>query len=105
MKILAIDAALFCANMMKIPHGGWVPLGVGLAIYTVFSTFKRGREILGTRMREQSIPLERFLKDLATAEVVRRSPRPRAFAHPTLCIRRDYMQRLHVTTPSAAAGT
>ena len=41
-----IDLAFFSANSLKIGDGGWFPLVFGLAVFTVLSTWKRGREIL-----------------------------------------------------------
>jgi KUP system potassium uptake protein len=69
---MAIDLAFFGANILKVRDGGWVPLAMGLGIYVIFSTFKRGREILAARIHEQAIPLERFLRELDGSDVARR---------------------------------
>jgi KUP system potassium uptake protein len=69
---LALDLAFFGSNILKVREGGWVPLALGLGIYVIFSTFKRGREILAQRIHERSIPLERFLRDLESKDIVRR---------------------------------
>jgi KUP system potassium uptake protein len=61
---LLLDLAFFGANVMKIPDGGWLPLLVAGSIYTMMSTWRRGRQMLGRRLRERLIPLELFLADL-----------------------------------------
>ncbi|MBP7678307.1 MAG: KUP/HAK/KT family potassium transporter, partial [Thermoanaerobaculia bacterium] len=47
--ILVIDLAFFGANIVKIGHGGWVPLAIALFVYTIMTTWKRGRLILQAR--------------------------------------------------------
>lgn len=57
-----IDLSFFGANLAKILDGGWVPLVVGLFIFTIMTTWKRGRKLLEIRNREKTIPLENFLQ-------------------------------------------
>ena len=57
---VVIDLAFFGANALKIAHGGWFPLLVGGAIFVLMTTWKKGRELLGQRIREQIVPLEDF---------------------------------------------
>lgn len=59
---LLIDCAFLAANTTKIHDGGWFPLVVGIAIFTLLTTWKRGREILAQRFREQLVPLEDFFE-------------------------------------------
>jgi len=61
---LAIDLAFLGANLVKITDGGWFPLIVGVVVFVVMSTWKRGREILFDRLRPGAIPLEPFIKSL-----------------------------------------
>ncbi|HEX5829978.1 MAG TPA: potassium transporter Kup [Gemmatimonadaceae bacterium] len=61
---LGIDLAFLGANLLKIPHGGWFPLVVGGAIFTLLTTWKRGRLILSKRMRDRTLPLKKFLESL-----------------------------------------
>lgn len=68
---LLIDLAFWGANLLKIPHGGWFPLVVGLVAFTLMSTWKMGRRILGDRIREGALPQELFLKDVAENPPVR----------------------------------
>jgi KUP system potassium uptake protein len=61
---LVIDLAFFSAAMMKLLHGGWFPLALAIAVFTMMMTWRRGREILFERLNQQSIPLDPFLKSL-----------------------------------------
>jgi KUP system potassium uptake protein len=61
---LVIDLAFWGANLLKIPHGGWVPLVIGAAVFTLLSTWKKGRVILSERMTERTLPRELFLEGL-----------------------------------------
>ena len=61
---LTVDLAFFGANALKIVHGGWVPLVIAAAVYSLLSTWKAGRTILGDRLREKAYPFELFVKDL-----------------------------------------
>ena len=61
---LAIDLAFWGANLLKIPHGGWVPLVIGAVVFTLLTTWKQGRQLLAHRMQERSLPREAFLERL-----------------------------------------
>jgi len=62
---LLVDAAFFSANSVKILDGGWFPLVLGLAIYTLLSTWKRGRHLLYEKLKQDSMPLDAFISSLA----------------------------------------
>ena len=59
-----IDVAFFASAMLKVPHGGWFPLAIGLGVFVVMTTWRRGREVMFQRLNEASVPLEPFLKSL-----------------------------------------
>jgi KUP system potassium uptake protein len=63
---LTVDLAFWGASIVKIPAGGWFPLAVGAVIFTLMSTWKSGRRILADRMAAGTLPIELFLKDVAT---------------------------------------
>ncbi|MEK6371371.1 MAG: potassium transporter Kup [Acidobacteriota bacterium] len=69
--LLIIDLAFFGANIIKIFDGGWFPLAVGLMIFTLMTTWNRGRIILSERLREQSVAMDDFLRDLAKGNIPR----------------------------------
>ncbi len=62
---LTVDLAFFIANAVKIEHGGWFPLIIGAAIFTLMSTWKRGREMVFERLHANEIALEPFLAGIA----------------------------------------
>jgi KUP system potassium uptake protein len=68
---LVIDLAFFGANIIKIPHGGWFPLVVGAVVFTLMSTWKRGRQILAERLGAQTLPREIFLRELVATPPTR----------------------------------
>jgi KUP system potassium uptake protein len=68
---LVMDLMFFAANLLKIRHGGWVPLAMAFGIYVVMTTWKRGREILSKRMMEKTVPLKLLLADLAAEPPIR----------------------------------
>lgn len=57
---LIIDGAFLGANLLKIAHGGWVPLVIGVLIYLLMTTWQKGRQVLSTRLKERSMPIETF---------------------------------------------
>lgn len=62
---LVVDLAFFSANAIKIPHGGWFPIAVAVMVFTLLSTWERGREILLERLRTGAIALTPFLEGVA----------------------------------------
>jgi KUP system potassium uptake protein len=62
---LTIDLAFFGANILKIPDGGWFPLLMGVVIFTVMLTWKRGRELLYRRLKDDAMELEPFIEAIA----------------------------------------
>jgi KUP system potassium uptake protein len=57
-----MDGAYLGANLTKIPDGGWVPLAMGLGIFTLLTTWSRGRALMRQNMAEGTIPIEVFAK-------------------------------------------
>jgi KUP system potassium uptake protein len=62
---LVIDLSFFAANVIKIEHGGWVPLMLAIGIYTLMSTWKRGRQQLGEIQDGNAMPLDTFLTSIS----------------------------------------
>lgn len=59
---LCVDLAYFLANALKIPQGGWFPIGVAMASFTVLTTWKRGRKLLFDEIARQAIPVKMFIE-------------------------------------------
>ena len=68
---LIIDGSFFSANAVKLMHGGWVPMALGIALFTGMLTWKRGRALLSARLREVTMPLSLFLESVEKGSVHR----------------------------------
>jgi KUP system potassium uptake protein len=66
-----IDAAFLASNSLKIPDGGWFPLLIGGVVFTLLTTWKRGRKVLFDRLSEDALPLEQFIQSIELAPPVR----------------------------------
>ncbi len=60
--LILIDGAFFGANLLKVAHGGWLPLVIGAAIFTAMTTWKTGRRILFERLTARALPLDDFMQ-------------------------------------------
>ena len=68
---VCIDIAFFSANSVKIIDGGWFPLAFGGLIFTILTTWKRGREILHDKLGQDAIDLKPFIESLALGGTTR----------------------------------
>ena len=59
--IMTVDLALFGANTLKIPSGGWFPLVVGVAVFTILTTWRSGRRLVRMRLESEAVPLASFI--------------------------------------------
>jgi KUP system potassium uptake protein len=59
--LLTVDMAYFAANLLKIPQGGWFPLGVAVISYAVLTTWKRGRGLLFAEVTKQSVSMQAII--------------------------------------------
>ena len=71
---LTLDALLVIACSLKFMQGGWFPIVLGIAIFTIMATWKRGRELLLSHIRKDDPELLPFIKSLST-DTVRKVPR------------------------------
>ena len=60
---ILVDLAFLGANALKIVEGGWFPLLLGAVLFTVMTTWKRGRQILTNRLVMATKPIERFVAE------------------------------------------
>jgi KUP system potassium uptake protein len=56
-----IDLAFWASNMLKLFDGGWFPLLIGAAIFTLMLTWKQGRKLLQDKTQQDGIELRSFL--------------------------------------------
>ena len=68
---LIIDGSFFAANLLKIREGGWVPLSIAFLIFTLMTTWNRGREIVQELLRRGMLPVDLLLADLENRKTVR----------------------------------
>jgi KUP system potassium uptake protein len=61
---LVVDLAFFTATLAKIPHGGWVPISIGIVVFTLMTTWRTGKRIVRQRTVRRGVPLDRFVHDL-----------------------------------------
>ncbi|MGA7180113.1 MAG: potassium transporter Kup [Thiobacillaceae bacterium] len=61
---LTVDLTFFAANVPKIPHGGWFPLVIGVSVFIMLSSWKKGRALLLARQTNEDLALEPFLRQL-----------------------------------------
>jgi KUP system potassium uptake protein len=66
-----IDLIFFAANTLKFIEGGWVPLVLGLALTALMTSWKRGRDLLLARWKQDSLPLAPFLARLPQSRTIR----------------------------------
>lgn len=62
-----VDLAYLGANLLKVPDGGYFPLMIGMAIFTLLTTWSRGRALMRERMAEASMPMEVFIKSASNS--------------------------------------
>ncbi|WP_423141699.1 potassium transporter Kup [Parablastomonas sp. CN1-191] len=63
----AVDVAFFLSNATKIADGGWFPLLVAGAIFTVLTTWAKGRSLMRERLADDAMPLEVFIQSAGTS--------------------------------------
>ncbi|QSQ39895.1 potassium transporter Kup [Xanthomonas translucens pv. translucens] len=68
---VAVDCAFFYANIIKFMDGAWFPLLLGLILFTLMRTWRRGRKLLQGEIRKDGIKLDTFLPGLMLAPPVR----------------------------------
>ncbi len=66
-----LDGVFFGANLLKFVAGGWVPVAIGLAVFTLMSTWRRGRTLLIQALSPESLSIPDFLEMIATSTVNR----------------------------------
>jgi KUP system potassium uptake protein len=76
-----LELTFLAGNLSKIIHGGWVPLLIALAIITLMTTWRRGRQLVQEERREREGSLGDFV-DLVNAEKIPRVDGIAIFPHP-----------------------
>jgi len=61
---LAVDLLFLAANLTKITHGAWLPLLIGVTVFTVLTTWQKGRALVTARRLRDEGPLRSFVTEL-----------------------------------------
>ncbi|MCQ4162714.1 potassium transporter Kup [Roseomonas sp. GC11] len=69
--LFLLDGSFFISNVLKIPEGGWVPVLLGAWLFLLMLTWRRGRDLLFARFRQDSLPLKSFLARLPQSRTIR----------------------------------
>jgi len=69
-----VEGTFFAANLLKVLSGGWFPLAMGMIIFILMATWKKGRQLVWNKLRPASMPLEMFLEDIGDSKRVPRVP-------------------------------
>jgi KUP system potassium uptake protein len=64
-----VDGAYLVANLTKIPDGGWFPLFIGLIVFTMLTTWAKGRKLMMDRLREAAMPIPVFIASASNSAV------------------------------------
>ncbi|HZI84174.1 MAG TPA: potassium transporter Kup [Casimicrobiaceae bacterium] len=63
--LLTIDLLFLASNALKVPQGGWFPIAIGIAVFTLLTTWKRGRSILHERLLHETMPVDLFISSVS----------------------------------------
>lgn len=68
---LVVDVFFFSANVVKLMNGGWVPMALGVVLFMLMLTWKRGRALLNARLTEGVLPIGLFIEGFEKSTVHR----------------------------------
>jgi KUP system potassium uptake protein len=68
---LTVDVAFLGANLLKISHGGWLPIAVAVVGFTLMTTWKTGRRLIAERLAQRAMPLDTFMAAVVANPPVR----------------------------------
>lgn len=71
LPFMVVDLAFLIANVTKIPDGGWLPIILGLGIFTIMTTWKQGRHLVALRLKERSHPTQDHLPEVLAHSLLR----------------------------------
>ncbi len=78
--LLSVDLLFFAANLTKLVHGAWLPLLIAIAVFTILTTWQRGRELVTRQRQRDEGPLRAFIDQLhATKPPLHRVPSTAVF--------------------------
>ena len=69
--LILVDLTFLSSNALKIPEGGWFPILIGIIVFTLLTTWKRGRIVLMERLAEDAMPLDLFIQSIEASPPTR----------------------------------
>jgi KUP system potassium uptake protein len=64
---VTVDVIFLASGLMKLFEGAWFPILVGLIVFTVLTTWAKGRQLMRERLSESALPLQVFIKSAASS--------------------------------------
>ena len=61
---LLIDLSFFSANLIKVEYGGWFPLVLAVVVFTMMTTWRRGRELVVREIKQSGLALAPFIVNI-----------------------------------------
>jgi KUP system potassium uptake protein len=61
---LTVDLLFLAANLTKLTHGAWLPLLIGVTVFTIFTTWQRGRALVTKRRAREEGSLRTFIDEV-----------------------------------------
>jgi len=108
-----VELVYLTGNLVKVGHGGWLPLLVAALVFTVMTTWQAGRKIVTRNRQEVEGPLQAFVNGLHEHPITC-VPGTAVFPHPSkdtvpLALRanveRNHVRHQRVVIVSAKAAT
>ncbi len=69
--VFCVEAMLYAANMLKLLHGGYMPVLIGATIILLMVTWMQGRKALANKIQKESIELVGLLESLERRQPAR----------------------------------
>jgi KUP system potassium uptake protein len=77
-----VELAFFAGNLVKVAHGGWLPLLIATCVFTVMTTWQAGRRVVSANRARREGPLREFVSAMHEHSVPR-VPGTAIFPHPS----------------------
>ncbi len=61
---IIVDGMFLIGNLPKLPEGGYIPVVIAVVMFTVFTTWVKGRRRLAIALRDLSTPVEEFVREV-----------------------------------------
>ncbi len=65
---LILDLIFVASTSLKIMAGGWVPIFIGVVLFTILMTWKDGRALVLKRLNTQTLPLDLFIQSVGYSQ-------------------------------------